>query len=358
MNQSIRRICLTATAACGLLFSPASAQTTATTDPVGAMTFEVDAKSDLHFGVSLQRPSLFSGKVLSVNGNTLVLDGSFTQGEFTVEPSYLRVTSGSAEGHWFSVVSNDGTSVQVGEDLSSYGISSDDEVQIKRFWTVGTLFPEGGGIPGSPNVFDPEAILFLSDVLSVGINPAPSVGLLYHSGEQAASGWYDASAPNVNEEKSGVLVTQETILTVRNRSNQAASINLSGAVPNHRLGTFTVSYADSSQDNELANPYPVSFTLGSSGLVSSGAVRPSPNVFDPVDVVFVYGGGNAGYNPAPVGAFLYHSGEQAAAGWYDASSPNVNDEKSQFIVDGGVAITVRRDDGQTVEDFWLPPVPY
>ena len=61
-------------------------------------------------------------------------------------------------------------------------------------------------------------------------------------------------------------------------------------------------------------------TLPGTRLQESGIFGASPDVFDPTDLLIIYSGKNpASATPT---SYLYHSGEQGAAGWYDANDVN------------------------------------
>ena len=163
MNQSIRRICLTATAACGLLLSSASAQTTATTDPVGAMTLTIPAGSVMVGSVFVNQPlyegyaSSFSesGETTTVGFENTPFTGiDLSSGEF---PNYyLEVTSPSdVEGYSFDIASNTDSSITVYGLLSSdFSVSNNDSLVVREHVSLGQIFDDSGDdlVAGSDSV--------------------------------------------------------------------------------------------------------------------------------------------------------------------------------------------------------------
>ena len=152
MNQSIRRICLTATAACGLLLSSASAQTTATTDPVGAKQVTIPAGNYPFSPVFVHANSFvgdISGLSESSGKTTVVLSGAsfspdeFAQGSFV--RYYLEITSvpgdSSLEGYGFDIATNSSSAVTVYGLLDSgFGIPSGSSVVIRKHMTISDVF--------------------------------------------------------------------------------------------------------------------------------------------------------------------------------------------------------------------------
>src|SRR5690606_1544935 len=81
-----------------------------------------------------------------------------------------------------------------------------------------------------------------------------------------------------------------------------------GAVPmaGHRIQVGTLA-ADTAQDNFVAFSSAADLTLGTSGLVESGAVLGSPT-FTPVDSVLLVDNAAPGLNKAFAGVYFYYTG--------------------------------------------------
>ncbi len=341
------RALFAAIAALGLS-SIVNAQSVATT-PVGAVTTSVNPNSDQRIGVTLLRPAAFAGAVDAVAGATvsgLVSVPSFSGAH------YILFKSGAAAGQWFQVASATTSSISVSEDLASAGVASGDTFEVRPFWTLSSLFPSGGGLPASADVFSPSGFVLLNDPQAVGTNIAASGVYFYHDGSQGPAGWYNNSDLSLADD---VIVSPESSLILRNNSGASVGVLNVGDVPSAVIATSVVARAAGAQDNQVFNPYPSSFTLSASGLTTSGAVRGSADVFSPLDLVFVYANGNTGINSAPSATYFYHDGSQGPAGWYNNGDLSAADS---VLIPAGAAITIRKGTGSSAVAEWAPPLPY
>jgi len=323
---------------------------TATTDPVGFVSYTAKANSDQKLGTPLQQASVFQGAASSVSGTTVSATGlSALSGQ-----NFLVVTSGSANGKWEQIASSASGSVTLSAAIS--GFASGDSFTIKPFWTLGTLLPSGGGVPASPDVYDPVATLFLNNAAATGVNIAPSFPYIYHDGSERTAGWYDANDPDSGLADS-VIVNPEVALMVRNGSAVNATITYVGSVPTSKFALDVVRRATGPQDNLLYNKWPSDVTLGTSDLAASGAVSSSPDVYDPADVVYLLPLGSTGYNKAPSQAYLYHDGSERTAGWYDVSDPD-SGSKDAVVIAAGSSLMIRKQGGANSTVSWNPDKPY
>lgn len=325
------------------------------TDPVGYVSFPLGANSDLKVGLPMQSSKSFSGAVSSVLVGAVTVGG--TVPDLTTEPHFLLVTSDNGlQGNWYTITGATGSEITVAEDLQTAGLTAADTVCAVKFWTLDTLFPSGGAIPQSSNVFSPVAQVLLNDVNATGINLTPAAAYLYHDGAQGPAGWYDAGNP-AGGPVGGTVINPETFLVIRNNTATAPSIVMSGAVPTSPVATSVLSRSAGAQDSLIFNPYPNGITLGASGLETSTAVRASTNVFAPLDQVLLYDPNSTGLNNTPVATYLYHSGEQGPAGWYDAGNPAAGPQDSTEIP-AGAAVLIRRAVGSDELITWIPALPY
>jgi len=303
----------------------------------------------------LLRETALVGSPTDVTGGVLTIGSDLTVDEFVAEAHFVLFSSGALSGEWFQVTSNTATTVTVADDLASLGALTSDSVKVIPFWTLGTLFPDGEGFPGSVNVLDPVAFILMNNVNAIGTNLSSGNSFFYHTGEQVVAGWYldGAFGATVNDQ----VITPETYFTIRNASGADSSVVVTGVVPVDQVATQVGRLAASAQDNQLVNPYPTPLSLADSQLFESGAVVASPNVLDPVDFVLVYDNTPAsGTNVSPARAYFYHSGEQVTAGWYldGAFGATVNDD----TIPAGGAFIVRKANGAAGTVKWSPIIPY
>ena len=325
----------------------ANAQTTATTDPVGFVSYTVNANSDQKVGVPMTQASVFPGSATTVAGTSVTTSGVPTLSG----KNLLLVTSGSAAGLWEEVASSTSTSVTLIAPIS--GFVNSNTFVIRPFWTLSTLFPNGGAIPQSPDVDNPKAFVLLNDLAAVGINPASGASYFYHDGSLIAAGWYESGT---FAEANDVVVSPETFITVRNLTASSVNLPFVGSVPTKSSAIDVVRRPGGQQDNLILNQFPASVTLANSGLNSSGAVAATgADVDNPTDTVLVYALSSTGLNPASSASYFYHDGSLIDAGWYEVGTfAAAND----VVIPAGGALVIRKGAGSSQVTKFSPNLPY
>ena len=154
------------------------------------------------------------------------LDAGASVGDLTTQSHYLKITSGSLSGQWYQVVGATGNNVSVAEDLESAGLSNGDTFQVTPFWTMDTLFTSGGGVPGSPDIFNASALVLTFDPSAVGTNLSTSASFLYYTGNLAPSGWYDSSALTP---AGTIVINPDTFIQIRNTTSSSVDIVIAGS---------------------------------------------------------------------------------------------------------------------------------
>ena len=326
-------------------------QTTNTTPPVGYVTHVVKANSDQRIGLPMQRPPTLVCPSSTVNGTTVTAPSvTPITGEH-----FLVVTSGTAEGKWEQISSSSTGSLNLVASIP--GFASGNSFEIRPFWTLGTLLPNGGGIPASPDVFDPVAFVFLYDPAATGVNIPSSKAYFYHGGSpDYPAGWYDND--NVDQPQNNVVLSPEVALTIRNTTASQISVPVVGSVPTGKMALDVVRSASGPQDNILYNKFPADVTLVNSGLADSGAVSSSADVYDPGDQVLMYNLGVSGFNGAASASYFYHGGSvDYAQGWYNSSDPDSGLQNS-VVIPAGAQVVIRKAAGTAGTVAWNPAIPY
>jgi uncharacterized protein (TIGR02597 family) len=315
-----------------------------TTDPVGYVTFTVNANSDQRLGIPMQRPAVLAASASSVSQAVVQADGI----ESLSGAHFLLVTSGDAEGQWEEVVAASSGELTLAEAIS--GFTSGDRFAIRPFWTLDTLFPDGGAVPASSNPFNPVAFVLLNNPNSVGTNLSASSVFFYNDGTQGQAGWFNADgfAPS-----GGTIVSPEVSLVIRNRTGESVSPVVAGDVPVVPNLIDVVSRAAGRQDNVIYNPLPIPVSLSASDLISSGAFGASSNPFNPTDLLLLFDFGNTGINSAASSVFFYNDGTQGQAGWFNTDGFASAD--SIEIPPGG-AFIIRKASGSDSSSSWVPPL--
>lgn len=346
----IRPLCIGLLAGMPLL-SPA---TTVSSDVVGYIKTTVKSQSDLNISVPFVKEIFLSSKISQVENGEILL--SHTVGNIEAGKYFIHLTTGALAGQWFTIIDSTANTIEVYEDIETMGALAEDEFSILPFWTLDTLFPDGGNIPKSPDPFFPKAQLLTYNVNADGINISPSNAYIYYSGEQGPLGWYDIN--NLSEfDKGATILHPGSYITIRNTENYDINITLAGVVQTNAFANLVKSSSSSRQDNLIPYPYPSAITLSESDLIENEIIRASPNVFQPIDQLLIHNLSNTGYNNAPSTTMIYHDGSNGAEGWYD-----INDlgggPINNYVIEPLSTLIIRRQTGDDELLVWKPTPPY
>ena len=373
MHHPILRIYLTATAACGLLLSSASAQTTATTDPVGAVSLSFLAESDTSLALPFSRGISWEGQIASngLSGFSVTVVGQdpFLDNQFTSEAHFMRVLTGELKGMYFSVLSNSVDSLTVEDlglgDLSEMGLAVGDEISVEKYWTLGSLFPKSSNFPESSDVFNPVALLFQTRTLldgepsSAGINLPLGKSYLYHDGSQGPEGWYEFGN-HLDGLKNEKPLAPDNYVVIRNLTDSAVTLNVSGSVMDGSYATILTRIQEGErQDNYIGVTFPVNMSLNESGLATSPAFNKSSDVFNPMDLVFVLKDDEPGQNKPFGKSYLYHDGSQGPEGWYEFGNHLDGLKGDVNVFQAGRGVVIRKAAiGGVGNGIWTASPPY
>lgn len=320
------------------------------------MTTVVPNQSDLNLGATLHKESLYVGTVEDVDLNKvyLQLDGI----DAMSSSSYLIIKSGDDNGKWFEILNQDldgsGDFVEFDVDMESLDLSVGSQVEIRRFWTLESLFPDGS-FPVSQNVGSPSAQVLFRPASSSGLNVASSLAYFYHDGSSGFldEGWYRSGTLAVSND---VAISPEESITIRNGLSEAIEISVSGSVKIKPSSMNIVSLDLSDNDNYVYNPFPVDVNINDLNLIESGVFEQSPNVGSPVDRLLVYSQSPSGINEAPSQVLFYHDGSSGFLdeGWYQAGTL-VSADSTTISAGGGLII--RKSSGEDEIMSWnLKPI--
>lgn len=327
--------------------------------PMGFANKTTSGNADNIVGIPMQRRPVWAGKINGVSENELTVPATLIEGALTLQAHYVLVTSGSLEGYSFDVTANTESTISVApnatDDVATQGLQAGAQCQVIPHWTLNTLFPDGQGFVHSSDVFNPTSTLWLYDLTRAGTGLVPANSYLYHDGSQGPVGWYDFN--DVNDGlKNHVPISAETFFVVRHTTETAPAFFIAGHVPDSKIGTAVGRFEDDKgQDNLIINPYPVSFTLQSSGLANSGAFSESSDVFNPTDLLWIFGP-PSGFGAVPANAYLYHDGTQGPEGWYDFNDPNAG-LMNTLSLPGGTPMVLRKSPGAAGSIMWVPSRP-
>lgn len=327
--------------------------TTVSSDVVGYVKTTVKSYSDLNISVPFVKEIFLSSKISQVENGEILL--SHTVGNIEAEKYFIHLTTGALAGQWFTIIDSTANTIEVYEDIETMGALAEDEFSILPFWTLDTLFPDGGNIPKSPNVFLPKSQLLTYNVNADGINISPSNAYIYHSGEQGPPGWYDMN--NLSGLKGATILHPGSYITIRNTEDYDINITLAGVVQTNAFANLVKSSSSSTQDNLIPYPYPSAITLSESDLIENEIIRASPNVFLPIDQLLIHNLSNTGYNHAPSTAIIYHDGSQGPVGWYDVNNLG-GGPIDNYVIEPLSTLIIRRQTGDDELLVWKPTPPY
>ena len=327
-------------------------QTTVTTAPVGFVTGTCLANSDTILNVPLAQAADFVGSISAtptINGSlaTVVASGTspgWTTNQFALlysgTPSYptyyLKFTSGTLSGHYYTVTANDASSVTFdanGEAVTS--ATTGDQFSLTKYWTLGTLFPPStSGTPivqsASTLAFQRRTTVLLPNLSGTGFNLAPNqIFFLTSTGwKKDASGFPDAT---------NQVLFPDTYFIVRHPAAVTAptTYTFTGSVNTDRAVTFLSTIKAGKQDNFVVLQRPVPVRLDQSGL-STGFV-PSSNTlaFNRRDVLMVFDNSVAAINKAASKQFF-----MVGTSWVQDTSgfPNAD----AYTLDPTVGLIIRK----------------
>ncbi len=334
--SSHKILSLSAAALCAVFAQSASAQTTATTTPVGFLTVTIPAApgasqpSLTALSVPLYQTPAFQGAVATVDSSTsFTLSGAaFTAGAYAPAvsgnpPTFLARIKSAANtasvGKFFAITAN--TSAQVTVDLAGSGVAmigsalaAGDSVEIVAVNTIGSVFGNSSNPP----------------TLGSGATPDVADNVLLFSG----SGW-DTYFWNGtiwkrtgNLDRSNVVIyPDDGVFVVHRNTASAPTVTLMGTVPS------TAERSIVSGQTFLANRFPTDTTLGGLGLhtIPGWVAGSTPDVADNVLILNTSGGWDVYYW---TGAIWKRTGN------IDRSSTPIPAGTSVFITHGGADVTL------------------
>jgi len=251
----------------------------ATTTPVGAMTYTLNATVGVvntYLSVPLTDSPVYSGAVLSVATARLGFTGTpFVAGALAQSgaPYFLRLQSGLQAGRTLLITANTAntTTLDVTNNTSqatdlttgNFTVAVGDAVQIFAGDTLGTFFGTTANATGylSPVALMGNATLARADTVSIYNRMTAKQDTYFFS---TALGYWKtgSSAANAN----GMILYPDASFGITRRSNRPTiSFTVLGDVP---VAAPKIKTAGNNQPVYGANPFPVDMTLGTLNLVN------------------------------------------------------------------------------------------
>jgi hypothetical protein len=271
---------------------------------------------------------LFLGKVLSVAGNVITIEGSLTANalnavnlglpdgvvaQYVVKVRHDRSSEGNGtQGDWFLIVSNTSSSVTVDPNptiATSASLAAGDIVQIEKLPSLQSLFGTGTGVQVTPDTdFDDTT----EDSLKLLAGTAFAGTLVYHDGSQDTEGWWDLNNFVFLGDGSQYTFAPDQMVYNLNLAGGASDVVFKGTTQ-----CFTMSHYVGPGYNPLATGFAAPAPIGTSGLypytapLITGFLRTSGFDEGVADTVTMLNGTSFSK------VLLNHDGTEDAPGWWD-----------------------------------------
>ncbi len=297
-------------------------------DPVGLFNLRLRGNSDTLVSLPLHRPPLVDAAIQVRTGNQLELSDNVPA--LPAEGAYILVMSGALEGAILPATSLSGRTLTINTgayDLATLqteaanGVSQGDLVSVIPYWTLDTVFPAGTGINISTSASTRNTEVLLYDHTVAGINLSPSATFFYFVGNSTKpAGWYKVG--DTSSLKGNQPLAPASHFVVRHKIATSTSLALAGCV---QMAGYRIPLAQRSttvdQDNLVGLPIATAVTLGTSGLITSGAFAASASASERNDELMVFDNTVVGQNKSASAVYFYFSGnEHKPAGWYQVGA--------------------------------------
>ena len=290
------------------------------TTPLGFVRLQTLPASDTVVACPLERQPEFCGKVASVAGGVITVDGTpaWTTNQFQFvdgsQPKiyHVRFTSGARAGAYFTVLDNATNSFTVdlnGDNLAQ--VVAGDGITISPYWSLGSLFQAadaGTSFEISPSALSRRTEILIPNQAAVGINPSAAATYFFYSGA-----WRKVGAPITTSFSDTAVLLSDSWIVVRNRSF-TGSLTYLGSVLTSNVRIDLNSLAGVKQDNLVGLLRPIDVSLDASGLIASGAFRSSTDPTRHTDELFVFDNTATGINKNTAATYFYYGGAWRKAG--------------------------------------------
>ena len=373
-----------------LAFASASfAQTTsgtATTDPVGYVTYNCLGNSDTYVTVPFTRAPEYVGVVSAISEGAgaavITLSGTpgFTTNQFVFVPRttqtvpstqpktyYVLVggTSGGRAGMFYTITANTTNSLTIdltGDTLASSITTGSTSIKVIPYATLDSIFPGGQGINGSPShsAGTRQTEILIPDQATAGTDLAASRSYYYYSGTNSpGTGWRQAGI--TSQIKNDDVLPPDSYFIVRQDVATTTTLTLLGNV---HMGTFrcpvSTLQANIDQDVPVGLLLAADTTLGNSNLFQSGAFAGSTSHSAAVrqDQILVFDNSVVGKDKAAAASYYYYTGTNTpGAGWRKAGVTSSLADSTLIFGSQNTAVLFRKKGTATAQSVLWPITP-
>jgi uncharacterized protein (TIGR02597 family) len=335
----------------GIMVSSVWAADPVVSTPAGFHRIDLLGNSDTRVSFPFTRPEAAAGRVESISDNVVTLKGSpgWTANQFAYagdpQPNayYLQIRSGTKEGFYYPITGNGaGTlTLSLGGDTLT-GLNAGDRVAVIPYWTLATVFPGGQGVHESLSEFVRKTEVFIPNLTGIGVNLSPTKTYYFLEGH-----WYLYPLTDVKDDD---VLLPDAYFIVRHNVGITTTLTIRGGVAMTKWVMPLRVNTNKKQDNVVALPRPSTVTLNSSGLIESGAFRPSGNEFVRIDELFVFDNNKTGKNKSASATYYYLIDH-----W--ARYPDTTDAGNDPVFAPGTGVIIRKGTG-VGNPIWINQPPY
>lgn len=327
-----------------VLLSGGSAQT-ASTVPVGFMTYTLTTGTTSSFGVPLMEVSTFSGLISAAGTNTISATGvAWTTNQFATagNPYFVTIKTGAQAGRTLLVTANDATTLTLDVedtnlDASGFAVvAATDTFELFQGDTLATLFGAtadgsgllASGIKGGANAFTADGVQFYNGIRFVTYFFNTTLGT-----------WVMSNGGNTSQ-NNFILYPDEGMLITRR--GPSTTLTVTGRVPSTGLKTKLPSGGVTST---VSVRFPTDTTLAGLNFTGPGVWITGANAFV-ADTVSIWNG--IKWNPY----FKNASGQ-----WIKVNGDG-SDQSSTVIPAGAAVQILKRGSATGSATFFSQALPY
>jgi uncharacterized protein (TIGR02597 family) len=365
----MRPLTLALFSACALLLvSHGTAQTIATTDPVGFTKTSCLSNSDTLVSLPFTRAPEFVGAISGVAGNVITVSGSpnwtpnqqFVYAAGSRPNHYYALIGGGGssnpkEGHYYPITDNGSNTLTVTTTTANNltGITANTQVLVIPYWTPATVFPASDvniSFTATTSTASYKTQILVPNAAAAGVN-LPYLPAYFFSnnvdGTSSNVGWRVVG--NNTTDRGDDVLAPENYFVIRN-ANGAPTLPLTsvGSVLTKKFAVGLITSATQAQDNPVAMVRPVDVTLNSTGLgpadgsfVATQSPRDIVNLKRvAMDQLLLFDNAEAAIDKQPSKTYYYLSAIGKANGW-KLSGDGLTDHGNDLIP-AGSAILIRK----------------
>lgn len=356
-----------------MLAASAQTPTQASSKPMGYVTYTAKGNSDTRIGAPVHRKAAFVGKVGSVTGNVITVDGvdpgwaadSFTDPTLATPPAselyFVLIGSGGTgnmDGRHFEIIANGSNTLTldlVGETTFDTDVTAGTAIKVIPYWTLDTLFPGGKGVHASQNFGTPKTEILIPSTMTAGINLSNTDTFFYYDGSIASfpnPQWarFGSGAANYGTQP---LAPDVQVIVRHNIGGDTEIVPIGDVYTTPYRSLVNVISTGVDQDNAVFLNVPVDVSLIDSNLFQSGAFAGNTTFNAGLsDALLVYDNTVVSQNKSNAKTYFYYSGALGSGpGWRLAGGGDpIRNADIVFSLDSQVII--RKKGGSAGSQVW------